>query len=398
MKKILIISQYYKPEPFLINEIIDSLNIKGNEITVLTGLPNYPEGEIYEGYFPGTTYENGIKIIRVNARPRKKGKINLFLNYFSFTFRSSLKVLSLKKDFDLVYVYQLSPVFMGIPALIYKLKNKKKVLLYCLDLWPQSLVAGGIKTNSIVYKVFLLISKFIYNKVDEIQISSKLFEKYFKEELKIHKQMRYRPQYANDIFLNTNSKTEININKHNINLMFAGNLGEMQSIDTIIKAIQILDIPNLHLHIVGDGSNKKNLEELVTYLNINDKVTFHGRKPVELMPKFYANADALIVSLKDDDVISYTLPGKVQTYMASRKPIIGSINGEAANIIKTSKCGFVSPAEDVQLLSENIKAFSELNTAKRDALGENGYVYYINNFTKETFMNSLIKDMGELSI
>ncbi|PNZ34900.1 glycosyltransferase WbuB, partial [Mammaliicoccus vitulinus] len=115
MKKILIVSQYYKPEPFLINEVIETLNEEGYELTVLTGLPNYPEGEIYKGYEPGITYENGIEVIRVNARPRKKGKLNLFLNYFSFALKGSIKALKLKGNYDAVYVYQLSPVFMAIP-------------------------------------------------------------------------------------------------------------------------------------------------------------------------------------------------------------------------------------------------------------------------------------------
>src|SRR5699024_2953525 len=246
MEKILISSQYYKPEPFLINEVIENLNEKGYELTILTGLPNYPEGEIYKGYKHGTTNENGLEVIRVNARPRKKGKLNLFLNYFSFALKGSIKSLKLKGDYDVVYVYQLSPVFMAIPALIYKFKYKKKVLLYCLDLWPQSLVAGGIKNKSLIYKIFLVVSKIIYKNVDKIQISSSLFEKYFKEELKINKTLSYSPQYANDLFLNNSIDSYMDINQDKINIMFAGNIGEMQSIETIIKAIQVADNSKLH--------------------------------------------------------------------------------------------------------------------------------------------------------
>ncbi|PNZ34106.1 glycosyltransferase, partial [Mammaliicoccus vitulinus] len=130
---------------------------------------------------------------------------------------------------------------------------------------------------------------------------------------------------------------------------------------------------------------------------IEDKITFHGRKPIEMMPIYYSNADGLIVSLKKDDIISYTLPGKVQTYMASRKPIIGSIDGEAAEVIEKSKCGLVSPAEDVQKLSESLNEFCSMNSEERKKLGDNGYNYYKQNFTKKIFMDNLIKDMEEIS-
>lgn len=396
-KKILIVTQYYYPEPFLVNEIIENLNERGYKLTVLTGLPNYPEGEIYKGYESGTSNENGIEIIRVNTRPRKKGKLNLFLNYFSFALKGAIKSMKLKDNYDVIYVYQLSPVFIAIPALIYKLKYKKKVLLYCLDLWPQSLIAGGIKKKSLIYNIFLLISKLIYINVDRIQISSSSFENYFREELKINKKLNYSPQYANDIFLDSHIGNEVNFNKDKVNVLFAGNLGEMQSIETIIKAVNISDNSKLHFHIIGDGSNKDNLIKLVSELNVKDRITFHGRKPVELMPKYYENADGLIVSLKNDDIISYTLPGKVQTYMASGKMIMGSINGEAAEIIEESKCGLVSPAEDVQMLSDNLNKFCRMNIEDRKQFGHNGFEYYKANFTKEMFMKNLITNMEEMS-
>lgn len=397
MNKILIISQYYKPEPFLVTDVASGLNEKGYEITVLTGMPNYPEGEIYPGYWPKKSCEKGITVLRVNARPRKKGKINLFLNYFSFAFRATLKVINLKKDYDVVYVYQLSPVFIAIPALIYKLKTKTKILLYCLDLWPQSLVAGGIKKDSFIYKIFLFISKLIYFKADKIQISSRSFKNYFKDELNMDRELSYSPQYANDLFLKVNSDENLGIDPNKINILFAGNIGEMQSIETLIEAMYITNIPELHLNIVGEGSNKKNLIKLVSDLNLGSNITFHGRKPIELMPQYYSESDALIVSLKKDKEISYTLPGKVQSYMASAKPIIGSIDGEAADVIKLSNCGLVSPSEDAQMLSENLQKFCNLKPEKRRDFGKNGFNYYKKNFTKEIFMDKLISDLEELS-
>ncbi|MDW4260926.1 glycosyltransferase family 4 protein [Staphylococcus saprophyticus] len=393
MKNILIISQYYNPEPFLINEVVESLKEKGYKLTVLTGVPNYPEGEIYKGYKAGITEFHNKEIIRVNARPRKKGKINLFLNYISFAFKGSIEVMKMKDKYDVLYVYQLSPVLMAIPAILYKLRFKKKIVLYCLDLWPQSLVSGGIKNSSAIYKMFLIISKYIYKKIDIIQISSSLFEKYFREELNIKKKLNYVPQYANDLFLFPEKKINIKIGSENVNLMFAGNLGEMQSIETVIKAINLMTYKKVKLHILGEGSNKESLIQFVNELNLGDRVLFYGRKPMESMPSYYQKADALIVSLKKDEIISYTLPGKVQSYMASGKPLIGSIDGEASNIINEANCGLVSQAEDSKSLAENFDKFCYMEQKEKERLGENGKNFYKENFTKEIFMNSLIKDL-----
>lgn len=393
MKDILVVSQYYNPEPFLINEVVESLKERGYKLTVLTGMPNYPEGKVYKGYKSGTTIEQNSKIIRVNARPRKKGKINLFLNYISFAFKGSIEVMKMRNNYDVVYVYQLSPVFMAIPAILYKLRFKKKIVLYCLDLWPQSLISGGVKHNSIIYRLFLIITKFIYNKIDRIQISSSLFEKYFKDELNIKKKLNYIPQYANDIFLKVSDYKEIEIDENCFNLMFAGNLGEMQSVETLIRAMEIVNFENIKMHILGDGSNKEKLIQLVKELDLVEKVIFHGRKPIKMMPSYYKKADALIVSLKKDEIISYTLPGKVQSYLASEKPIIASIDGETARVVNDAKCGLVSQAEDVKALAKNFDLFANMEEKTRKQLGENGQRYYKENFTRKIFIDSLVEDL-----
>ena len=402
--KILIVCQYYYPEPFRISDICESLVERGHEVTILTGLPNYPEGKILKEYKNGKKRVeklNGVEIIRCFEIGRGNNKVSLFLNYLSFMISASIKALFIKRDFDIVLVNQLSPVMMAIPAIIYKKKNKKKIITYCLDLWPDSLVAGGIKKESLIYKVFYQISRKIYKSSDKILISSKMFEKYFIDYLKVNNiEINYLPQYAEDIFFSNvcinNFKLEENINSKVFNFMFAGNIGKAQSIETIMEAANILqNNENIHFHIVGDGSNLESCKLIAKQYELNN-ITFYGRRDIYEMPMFYDMADAMIVSLKNDEKLSYTLPGKVQSYMAAGKPIIGSVNGEAKRVIEEAKCGLVCEAENFEELAKIILEFCNMN--KKDEMGKNSREYYSNYFSKEYFfknLNTILKNMEE---
>lgn len=391
---IIVFSQYYEPEPFLIHDKMKELVNNGNNVTVITGLPNYPKGELISGYKAGCSEIDGVKIVRLPIRPRKKGTKNLFLNYLSYAMKASKYTRKLEDSFDAIFVYQLSPVFMAIPAIVLKKRINKPIILYCLDLWPESLVSGGIKKNSIIYNIIKLISKKIYKSIDKIEISSKSFEKYFKQTLKINGDYIFNPQYAvdeNSEYINT----DIDFPKDKINISFTGNIGEMQGLEVAIKAMKNVD-DKVILHIIGDGSKKETLESLANELKIKGKIKFHGRKPVEQMKSVMENSDALLVTMKDDEVISYTLPAKVQSYLKSGKFIIGSINGEAADVIRESKAGIVSPAEDVQKLAENINQFvNNYDIYRLD--GIRGIEYYNKNFGKDKFIQILLNDLKDIT-
>jgi glycosyltransferase involved in cell wall biosynthesis len=391
--KILVVCQYYYPEPFRISDICETLVERGHDVTVLTGLPNYPEGRILDDYRNGRKRKevlNGVKIIRSYEIGRGNGKIKLFLNYFSFAFSASLKTFFMKEKFDVVFVNQLSPVMMGIPAVIHKKKHNRKILLYSLDLWPASLAAGGIRENSVIYKIFLKISKWIYQSADSILVTSSMFTKYFEETLGIDtKKISHLPQYAEDLFTETINKPKSN----KYNFVFAGNIGDMQSVDTIVKAAnELRDYSNIVFHIVGDGSKLQECKLLSDKLML-DNVILHGRRPVSEMPKYYSLADAMLVTLKDNKTLSYTLPGKVQSYMAGGKAIIGAINGETKSVIEESECGLCCKAENYQELAKIILEFC--NSENKEKMAKNSYNYYLRNFSKDRFIsvleNSLIK-------
>ncbi len=383
--KILVVSQYYYPEPFRITDICESLVNKGHLVTVLTGQPNYPEGDIYQGYENKYTFEtiNGVNVVRTKIYPRKKGNKNLFLNYISFPWYSRKAIKKLDKDFDVVFINQLSPVMSAKPGLKYAKKYKKKAYLYCLDLWPESLVSGGIKKGSIIYKLFDNVSKKIYKKADKVLVSSKAFAEKF-EKYKI--ETEYLPQYAEDSF---NEVIEPKLNKDKFNVTFAGNIGEMQSVETIVyTAKELKKQKDITFSIYGEGSKYEEICTLVKSLNLNN-VIMYGRKDMSEMPLIYSQSDAMLVTLKKDDLISKTLPGKVQTYMAAGRPIIGSIDGETKIVIEEAKAGYVCEAENYKDLSKLI-----MQAKKNEQLaemGNNGKKYYNDNFAKEKVLKKLEK-------
>lgn len=391
--KILVICQYYYPEPFRIADICEELVKKGDEVTVITGIPNYPMGEIYEGYKGKEKLDeviNGVKVHRCYTIPRKKGIINRFLNYYSFSISSSIYVGKLKGKYDMVFVNQLSPIMMANAGLKYKKKNNTKLILYCLDLWPESVCAGGIKEKSILYKYFYRVSKKIYSNCDKILVTSKSFIDYFKEKFNIdNKKIEYLPQYAESIFKPEYCKKE----KDNyLDLLFAGNIGKAQCVDKIIDAANLLKKENIKFHIVGDGSEYVSCINKINELKLSN-IKMYGREPIEKMPEYYKKADALIVTLCGDSIISYTLPGKVQSYMASGKPIIAMANGETKNVIEDAKCGFCGLADDVTEFVDNIKKF--MNVENKEKLGINSYKYYEENFNKEKFIIKLLNIFKE---
>ena len=304
---ILVICQYYHPEPFRVSDICEELVNKGHRVTVVTGTPNYPMGEIYEGYGRGRKTDevlNGVTVHRCFTVARRSGTIRRFLNYYSYAISSSRYINKLGNDFDVVLVNQLSPVMMAYAGMRYKKKYKKKLVMYCLDLWPESLTAGGIGRGGMVYKLFHKISKSIYERADKILITSKMFREYFTGEFNIdNDKIEYLPQYAESDFENIPSDEK---EKDTFDFLFAGNIGKFQGIDVILKAVKELNgYKDIRFHIVGDGSALKESEKFATDNGL-DNVIFYGRKPISDMPKYYEMADAMFVTLKKDPILSLT--------------------------------------------------------------------------------------------
>lgn len=386
--KILVICQHYWPENFRVTEICEALVERGHQVTALVGLPNYPTGVIpkeYKHFQNRHQIRNGVEIKRCFEIGRKPGKIDLAINYVSYMTSACIKALLHRRDYDVIYAFSTSPVLMSLPAALLRCFTRKKFLIYVLDIWPACLAAMNVFEGSLLYAFMKRVSKWVYRKADILTYSSKRFQGYLK---KVHNidvpDEWYMPQFADDVFSEPlPAKTPL-LEKQ---LVFAGNIGKVQAVEVLIQAAALLRNEPIHWHIVGDGSNYESCVQLVKKLSLQDKVTFHGRKPLEQMPLYYAMADAMLVSMRNDLSVNDTLPGKVQSYMAAGKPVLGSIAGETDYVIKNAECGFCAPPDDPEAFAEIVKQF----IAHPDPikLGRNGHSYYQKFFTKKHHMDQL---------
>lgn len=390
--KILVVCQHYWPEPYPLPDICEELVKRGHTVHLITDVPNYPMGVVYPGYKNRQRRKeehNGVQITRTFTIARRHNAIFRVLNYYSYAISSTLYAKSLKEDYDVVFTNQTSPVMMSSAAFAYAKKHGKKVVMYCMDLWPACLAAGGLSETSLIYKFFGKVSKRLYNKADRVLITSQMFRDYLVQQHGVdNEKIAYLPQYAAAGF---EAAKTVPTQKNTVDLMFAGNIGAAQSISTIIEAADILkEEKQLRWHIVGDGSELENIKALAESKRLTN-VLFHGRKQPEEMPKYYAMADAMLVTLTKDRFISLTLPGKVQTYMAAAKPILGAANGEIPQVIEAAQCGYCVKAEDAAGLAKAVKKF--INNSNKKQLGENAKQYYQEHFTRQHFTETLENEL-----
>jgi colanic acid biosynthesis glycosyl transferase WcaI len=373
--RLLIITQYFWPENLRINDLTSDLIKRGNEVTILTAVPNYPSGRIFQEYktSPNSFLDfNGAKIIRVPIIPRGSSNFKLFLNYLSFIISAStVGLFKIKRqNFDAIFVFQPSPVTVCLPAVIYRYLKKVPVVFWVLDLWPETLKALGVVHSKWGLKLIGYLVSFIYNRNDLILGQSKSFLPSIRKYCK-HDHIRYFPGWAESIFSKSisESQSEFTENKF-FNVTFAGNIGESQDFPSILDAIEKLKNDNLiRWTIVGDGRMFLWLKEQVEKRGLEENVLLEGRHPIEKMPYFFNRADALLVSLKDEEIFSYTIPGKLQAYLKAGKPILGMLNGEGADLIKTNNCGFVCKAGDSNGLVNQVKQLSQMSLKDRVVMG-----------------------------
>lgn len=395
--KILVISQYFYPENFRINDIVKELVKRGHDISVLTGLPNYPDGVIFSGYkdaYKKISFYFDATIYRCKLRPRKKGVINLICNYISFILQAKKVLKKIDPSFDIIFFYGLSPIFSGIPAIWYGKKHHIKKVIYNLDIWPDSVRdSRGGKTMSKMNPIFLfskVISKHVYNSFDLILNKCDEFEQYLKNELNIkNKRMSTLLEYAENTYLSVNEEP---IDNGIIDLMFLGNIGKTQNCDLIVKAFSNIDNEKCILHFVGDGSYLFKLKNIVKEMGLDNKVLFHGKKTIEEVIEYYNMADVCLLTLSNDTSTGLTPPSKLASYMAACRPIIASINGAARKIIEDANCGLVCEADNAEelsiLLQKSIDNFEYLLT-----LGKNGRKYFLNHFTLKKHVDVLESEL-----
>lgn len=403
--KTLVVTQYFWPEEFRINDICEGLIERGNEVEVLTGLPNYPHGKLFKGYSffsRGAKEYKNIKINRCYLIERgQNSSIKLALNYVSFVVSSLFHLPKLiVKKFDNIFVFQISPITTAIPAIILSKLKKIPSSIYVQDLWPETFYSIVNIKNKVIRFILKKICIKIYDSFDQIAIASEGYRKKLVDLGINESKIVYLPQWAENIYSNNNlfEGIDLTLSEDEFVVTFAGNIGKAQSVETIIEAAKLCkDKKDIKWIILGDGSEFENIKNLVEKYGLHETVKLLGRKPATDMPKYFLNSDALIVTLKNTDILKITLPAKVQSYMASGKPIIGAISGAGMETINDAKCGLASDAEDFDSLYSNVIKLYNMTKEERNTLGKNGKQYFNENFEREMLLSKLETYLCEIS-
>ncbi|MDA9983883.1 glycosyltransferase family 4 protein [Porticoccaceae bacterium] len=408
-KKVLVVTQYFWPEEFRVNELVKKLVSSGCDVVVVTGRPNYPDGVIYEDFITAPHKYNeyfGASIHRVNNSPRGKNKLTLFLNYISFAFFASIYLLRNfgDKRYDSIIAVQVSPVFSVIPALIYGKYHKVKVTTWVMDLWPDILSALNLVSNRLVIRLLTFVSSWIYRLSDSLLISSEGFRVRLRELGVADNSIYYFPQWVEDVMdtpdiHSTQKYREIedllNVYSHLKKIVFTGNIGECQDFPSVLKAIEILKHRNdFVILIVGSGREENHVRRLVADNGLENHVKLLGRFPVEYMSSFYDVADALLLPLAKDPLFEITVPGKTQNYLYAGRPIIGFLDGEGASVLRRSNSAFVCDAGNSIELAKAIEKVCDSSHIELNELGLAARRYAEENFLSEKVMGTLFEVSG----
>lgn len=394
MKRILICTNHFYPESFRVNDIAFDRVQRGDEVTVLTGIPDYPGGHFHKGYSlfkKRVEHVNGVKVVHVPLIPRGNGsKVRMVLNYassiFFFFFYGWYQALFHK--YDAVFVHDTSPAFISLPAVTVSKVQKIPLYHWILDMWPESLTAGGIQGGKF-YDYILKMMKRIYKRDTEILITSHGFKSLLMERGVAAEKITYLPNW-NDDAISSVDESVLPPMPDGFIIMFAGNLGFAQNMENLLAAAnELKEEKDIHWVFVGDGRKKPWMNEYVKEHKLEDTVHLLGRYPIETMGAFFKKADVMLVALNDVLIFNLTLPAKVQAYMAAGKPILASLCGEGTDIIKDANCGWSVPSNEYKELAAKVSEIAKLDNAELAVLGQNARNYYEQNFTREKCMTIL---------
>jgi len=403
-KKVLVVSQYFWPENFRVNELVLELQKRGFDVDVLTSIPNYPSGKVFPEYLEQPKkFEDyfGVKVYRVPQISRRSNLLSLLLNYISFVVSACVYcILNIRhRKYDLIFGVQLSPIFSMLPAILCKKLIGAPLYFWVLDIWPDSVASGGIKNAWIIYPLKKLC-KYIYSSADILFLSSRGFESKIKEMGVSNQNIVYFPQwieadYLGEVELGTKEDDEVKALisewKNKVIFTFTGNIGDAQDFPSMIKGVKkSLHVNELVILLVGDGRYKGELIKNIKAEGLEKTIILLGHYPPRYMPLFYYYSHYLLISLKDIPIFAHTLPGKVQSYMSSGRPLVGMINGEAKQVINEAGCGLVAPSGNHVLFASILDRCCKIGENERQELGKLGQSYAYKNFRLESLVNRII--------
>lgn len=401
--RLLVVSQYFWPESFRVNELVEHLVRRGHEVTVLTGRPNYPDGEVFADYRADPAHfarYAGAEVLRLPLRPRGQGRLGLLLNYWSFVFWGCVlgPWLLRGRRFDAIFCFETSPITSAIPAILLRRLKRAPLALWVLDLWPDTLSAVGIVRSQRMLNLTGALVKFIYAHCDLILAQSRGFFEGIERWSEAPEKTRHFPQWVEAVFEQGPAAPapEMAPFDGRFKVMFAGNIGEAQDFPAILGAAALLrhrvDICWL---IVGDGRAAPSVRAEIDRSGLDASVFMLGRHPLDRMPAFFAGADALLVSLRPEPIFAMTVPGKLQSYLVAGRPVLAMLDGEGAAIVRDSAAGLACAAGDSAALAGLVERLAAMPQSEREALAANGRSYAAKHFDRDQLLAQLERWLTE---
>lgn len=403
-KRVLVYTNHFFPEQFKINEIVQWLSESNFEVRVVTCIPNYPEGKFYKGYgfrsIIGEQYDSNTIINRLPLTPRGSGsKILLSLNYLTYfisCFWFTIYLILFKKKYDYVFVHHTSPILIAINPIIYKIIYNSKIILWDLDIWPETLEAIGVIKSNKVLGVLKIFIKHVYSFYDKLLLSSNALIKILKD--RYSGEIIFFPNWAEKVIEDNQSIKSLPFlkNERRFKIMYTGNIGYAQNFESLIPTIIKLKDEDIVWIFIGDGRFKEKFEKLIIQKALQESTLFISQKQISEIPSYIKHADVMYLSLRNEFIFNNTIPAKLQSYMALAKPVIGVVEGEGNRIIVDSGCGIVENNNNLANLSEMILNLKKLPNEELMEMGVRGKLFYEKFFAQVKRKKQLIKIINNL--
>lgn len=394
-KHLLVVSQYFYPEQFRINDICEEWMNRGYHVTVLTAIPNYPQGRFYSGYGYSkkrTEKYKGIDIIRIPVIPRGRNSLTLLLNYISFVISGLLWMFFTKTKADYVFVYEVSPMTQALPGVWYAKKKKVPCYLYVMDLWPENVMYVTGLRNKYILSLITRMVDYIYKNCNIIFTSSKSFIEAIKLRGIADAKIKFWPQYAEEYYKPVNGKKSSEIPQDGItNIIFAGNIGFAQGLEILPKAAVVLKNSNckVRFNIVGDGRAKDKLKALIEDSDVTEYFNLIDKQPAQRIPELIGACDISLICLSKSKVFEITLPAKLQSCMACGKPLLVSADGEIQDVVKSAHAGVCSEAANAHMLADRIVEFIKMDDNEKTRMSRNAIEYSNKYFNKHKLLDEM---------
>ena len=402
---ILLVSQYFWPERFRVNDLVTGWEERGHDVTVLTGIPNYPAGKPYAGYSafgPASERFGRGRVVRVPLVPRGGGgRVRMASNYLSFALTASLLgPVRCRGPIDLVFVFQMSPVTMAIPAAVMAFARRVPMVMWVQDLWPETLVAAGAVRSRLVLGLVGRLVRGLYRRSSLLLVQSEEFTSSVVRRGADPERVRYLPNWAESFYRPVAAQEREGAPgklPQGFVILFAGNLGEVQSLETTLAAAELLrDLPHVHWVFMGDGRRRAWLAGEIVRRGLAGNVHLRDLRPAEEMPAWLASADALLVTLRADPALARTLPGKLQSCLACARPVLAALDGAGADVVRRSGAGLVGAAEDAAALATHARQLAESPVEARARMGLRGREFFLAHYERELLLDRLEGWMREV--